>query len=133
MVKPADRVDHPSHAWVAAAKRISIVASLAGGTTPSTAGQALSNAILQRYLFISLTQQFPFLLLRSVVFQKWPCVKYPITKSGHRKEVGGGVWTHAGFSKIQHKYVENKTFRTFYKIFLACRGGSPLHAGLKIL
>ncbi len=74
----------------------------------------------------------------------WPWAKYPITKSGHRKEIGGGVWTHAGFSKIQHKYNENKifrtfhkilsrenkTFRTFYKILsLACRGGPPCRRG----
>ena len=63
-----------------------------------------------------------------------------LIKSGHRKEIGGGVWTHAGFSKIQHKYKENKTFRTFYKILSkesktfrtfykilsqACRGDPP--------
>ena len=55
----------------------------------------------------------------------WPWVKYPITKSGHRKEIGGGVWIHAGFSKIQHKYKENETSGTLYKIFLACKGVPP--------
>ena len=60
----------------------------------------------------------------------WACPKYPITKSGHRKEIGGGVRPHAGFSKIQHKYNENKAFGTFYKKILACRG-SPCTPDLK--
>ena len=43
----------------------------------------------------------------------WPWAKYPITKSGHRKEIGGGVCPHAGFTQICNTYMETHNIQQF--------------------
>ena len=59
-----------------------------------------------------------------LVYLIWPWAKYPITKSGHRKEIGGGVWTHAGFSKI-HINTMKITHSEHSTKFSSPAGGSP--------